>query len=220
MDNNNSEQILNTKEEQQPQPKKKTKKKIIILAVILALLLLIIGVVVYTVGFHTPDTGIGQPPPFATDGLLETEKDSPSDNNEPESDPTDPSLLPKSQQKIYNFLLIGQDRVALNTDVMMIINFNTSTKKISVIQIPRDTYIELSNYSGKINGLYAHYYLRSDKDIKLGARKLADTLEKNLCIKIHNVIHINLDGVQKIVDALGGVDLNLPNDFTYRDSRV
>ena len=122
--------------------------------------------------------------------------------------------------QIYNFLLIGQDRVALNTDVIIIINFNTSTKKINVLQLPRDTYIELSTYSGKLNGVYAQYFLNSNRDIKQGARKFADTLEQNLCIKIHNVIHINLNGVQKIVDAVGGVDVNLPKSLSYTDTRT
>ncbi len=213
MDNNTTEN-LNTK--------KRIKKRYIVLGVILLLLLALVGFVVYTVKFHTPDTGVNEPPPFATDGMFATDKTTPDKNNTPQADThkTDPSLLPKSKQKIYNFLLIGQDRVALNTDVIMIINFNTSTHKVNVLQIPRDTYIELSNYNGKINGLYAQYYLNSNRDTKTGARKLADTLEQNLCIKIHNILHINLDGVRKIVDALGGIEINLPNSISYTDERT
>lgn len=212
-----------------PKKKKRGKVRFIILTILLLILIACIGLVgfvVYSYKFHTPDTQVNEPPPFATDGLLETqETTAPAPETdvqtEPvETEPVDPSLLPKSEQKIYNFLLIGQDRVALNTDVIIIINFNTSTKKINVLQLPRDTYIELSTYSGKLNGVYAQYFLNSNRDIKQGARKLADTLEQNLCIKIHNVIHINLNGVQKIVDAVGGVDVNLPKSLSYTDERT
>ena len=185
-----------------------------------------VGTAIYIVNFHEPDTGANEPPPFATNGFFETQAQTkPSEtNNEQdietspvETQPTDPSELPRSQQKIYNFLLVGQDRVALNTDVIILINLNTTTNKINVLQIPRDTYIELSTYYGKINGVFAHYYLNNGRDTKTGLRMFADTLEQNLCIKIHNVVHINLNGVRKIVDALGGVDINISTPFSYID---
>ena len=226
MENNTeniNEEILTQENEQKPKKSKRGKTRLIILFIVLSLLLAAVGFVVYSVGFHTPDTGADDPPPFATLGPVDTqETTSPGESEEVtapvETDPVDPSLLPKSEQKIYNFLLVGQDRVALNTDVIIIVNFNTTTHKINVLQIPRDTYIELSTYNGKINGLFAHYYINNGRDTKKGLRMLADTLEQNLCIKIHNILHVNLNGVQKIVDAVGGVDVNFPSTLTLIDN--
>jgi LCP family protein required for cell wall assembly len=209
--------------------KKKKKGKIVLLIVlftILALLLGVVGYAVYAVKFHTPDTGTDDPPPFATDGLFETEDTtSPPETGTGTGTDTDTDTAttpeetqrpepPKAKQNVYNFLVVGQDRVALNTDVIMLINLNATTHNINVLQIPRDTYIELSTYSGKINGLYAHYFVRNGRNKKVALRMFADTLEQNLCIKIHNIVHINLDGVQQIVTALGGVDVNVVSPIT------
>ncbi len=210
--------------------KKKNGKKVvlILLAVILTVLIVAFSVLAYTYFFHEPNTGVNEPPPFDTGGLNNPGKKDPTEESEtlepgaehipPETVPeTTPDQLPRSQQKIYNFLFVGQDRIALNTDVIMLISFNTTTNKINIIQMPRDTYIRTSVYSGKLNGLYAQYYLTNGRKTTDALRKVADTLEKSLCIKIHNVGHINLNGVIAVVDAIGGVDVNIPVAYTYYD---
>lgn len=212
--------------------KKRIRKRIglIILALVLAILTAVGSVVAYTVFLHEPDTGANDPPPFSTEGLNtpvtepetmpetklpeQTEEETEAPETEAETQPIDPSQIPKSEQKIYNFLFVGQDRVALNTDVIMLISFNTTLDTINVIQIPRDTYIGISTYSGKINGLYASFYLGNGYKTKEALRSFADTLEQSLCIKIHNVGLINLNGVIAIVDAIGGVDVNIPATVT------
>ncbi|MBR5322276.1 MAG: LCP family protein [Clostridia bacterium] len=210
--------------------KKRILKKIflIILAVILTMLMCAASVIAYTYFFHEPETGVNEPPPFATGGLTETlspetTAETLGDETAVETTPpetvaeTTPDQLPKSQQKIYNFLFVGQDRVALNTDVIMLINFNTTTNKINILQLPRDTYIRTNIYSGKLNGLYAQFYITNGGKVTEALRSMANVLEQNLCIKIHNVGHINLNGVISIVDSIGGVDVNVPVAYTYFD---
>ncbi len=215
---------------QNTSPPKRLRKIIglIILAIILIALISVGGVVAYTFYFHEPDTGINEPPPFDTGSLDETtppetteetvENETSVETLPPETVPeTDPGSLPRSEQKIYNFLFVGQDRVALNTDVIMLISFNTTTNKINILQLPRDTYIRTKVYSGKLNGLYAQYYIKNGKKTPEALRSMADTLEQSLCIKIHNVGHINLNGVVAIVDAIGGVDVKVPVSYKYID---
>lgn len=227
--NNQQETKTDTTTEKTPN-KKRIRKRIglLILAIILIALISVVGVVAYTFLFHEPETGVNEPPPFDTSKLNETtapetttetvEIETSAETLPPETIPeTDPSTLPRGEQKIYNFLFVGQDRVALNTDVIMLISFNTSTNKINILQIPRDTYIRTKVYSGKINGLYAQYYIKNGKKTPEALRSMADTLEQSLCIKIHNVGHINLNGVVAIVDALGGVDVNIPVSYKYID---
>ncbi len=212
------------------QTKKKSIKKIV-LSVILTLIFAILAVGIYIGFIHKPDNGANSPPVFDTQGFDETidglydlpegedplTTDTSANTEESTTEPVDPNTLPRSEQDIYNFLFVGKDRVALNTDVIMLINFNTSTKKIAVLQIPRDTYIQLGYYNGKINGLFAYYYLTNKNDSKVALRLLADTLEQNLCIKIHNTAYIDLDGVTAIVDSLGGVEVNVPSTISYFD---
>ncbi len=229
-ENNIQPEIEKTDNRSTPRKPHKLKKKIglVILAVVLTLILAFIGIAAYTVLFHEPDTGANEPPPFDTSALIspiapETNKDA-NGSEEPtvpgETQPSAETQELRSEQKIFNFLFVGQDRIALNTDVIMLISFNTTKNTVNVLQIPRDTYIEISTYSGKINGLYAHYYLSNGYNIKDGLRKFANTLEQSLCIKIHNIGHINLDGVVAIVDAIGGVDVNVPAAITYYDQTL
>lgn len=219
------ENTENTTPRKPHKPKKSNKKLwLIIPAILLICMIAVVVAVGYQVLIYEPPTGADAPPPFDTGMLLETtgsEKDNPEDMI-PEGDApveeTEPQELPRSKQKIYNFLFVGQDRIALNTDVIMLVSFNTTKNKVNILQIPRDTYIELPAYSGKINGLYAHFYLTNGYNVKNALRQFADTLEQNLCIKIHNVAHINLDGVRAIVDAVGGVDVNVPSRIESADS--
>ncbi len=206
--------------------KKRIYKRIglIILAIILIALVSVASVIAYTYFFHEPDTGVNEPPPFSTGVLNVTtppetlENESSDETLLAETVPeTTPDKLPRSKQKIYNFLFVGQDRVALNTDVIMLISFNTTTNKINIIQMPRDTYIRTKVYSGKLNGLYAQYYLTNGRNTTEALRSMANTLEQSLCIKIHNVGHVNLNGVVAIVDAIGGVDVNVPVAYSYYD---
>lgn len=121
----------------------------------------------------------------------------------------------------YNFLLIGYDRVAELTDVMMIVNFNVNTGKLSILQIPRDTYID-SQYSNVrhmnavFNQIPSKYLTGSNPDLDrlLYMEKL---FEQSLCINIFRSILIDLDGFAKIVDAIGGVDIDIPFDMYYED---
>ena len=230
----NSKDEFEKETENTETPKKRKKKYgLIILAVILTVLAAVASIAAYTVLLHEPDTGVDAPPPFDT-GLLNvppaTNKDEPDESGKSpentatetvsETEPSDPNAIPREKQKIYNFLFVGQDRIALNTDVIMLISFNTTTDKINVLQIPRDTYIRISTYAGKINGLYASFYLNNGGDVKKSLRSFANTLEQSLCIKIHNVGHINLNGVVAMVDAIGGVDVNVPSTITYFDETL
>ena len=229
--NNENNQNDNNSLVDDTQKKKKSVKKIV-LSVILVLVLAILAVGIYIGFIHKPDNGANSPPVFDTQGFDETidglyelpegeeslTTDTSANTEESTTEPVDPNTLPRSEQDIYNFLFVGKDRIALNTDVIMLINFNTSTKKIAVLQIPRDTYIQLGYYNGKINGLYAYYYLTNNNDSKVAMRLLADTLEQNLCIKIHNTAYIDLNGVAAIVDSLGGVEVNVPSPISYNSS--
>ncbi|MBE6642295.1 MAG: LytR family transcriptional regulator [Ruminococcaceae bacterium] len=233
MNNGTTEtEMTNTKfKKRKPHKNKKTVKKIILitLAVILTIILLVVGFFAYLYFFHEPDNGANSPPPFSTEGINDTQPsetvpvDKPVESGTvettpPETLPEEPDSPSRSKQKIFNFLFVGQDRIALNTDVIMLISFNTTTNNVNVLQIPRDTYIEADNYYGKINGIFAHYYLNNGNNTTKALRLFANRLEQSLCIKIHNVGHINLDGVVAMVDAIGGVDVNVPAPVYYNDN--
>lgn len=198
-----------------------TKKKIglIILTVILTALLAVGAVALYLFTMHKPDNGSDDEVVFDTEGLLD-ETDAPATGSETGEAETQPPEEEKDE--MYNFLILGKDQVALNTDVIMLMNFNVSTKKMTIMQIPRDTYVLINHYGFKLNSVYGHYYneaaANNKKDPeKYGADQLRQLLQDKLCLKIHYYVTVNLEGFRNIVDILGGIEIDIPADMTYYD---
>ncbi|MBR5313911.1 MAG: LCP family protein [Clostridia bacterium] len=202
-----SENITNEKKE------KKGKVRIIILAILLLLLVAAVSAVVYTIGFHEPDDQTSDTKPF--DYIPVTKE-------EPQETETEEPVEEPETEKTFNFLLLGKDQTSANTDVIMIINFNVTSGGIAVLQLPRDTYIELNKTSYKLNALYYHFVneaeTKKEKDADAySLSKVATTLEQNLCINIHYYAMVNLVGFRNIVDILGGVEVDIPANMTYHD---
>ena len=121
----------------------------------------------------------------------------------------------------YTMLAVGHDAVAVNTDVIMLVSFDTENGAVSIMQIPRDTYIEANGYARKINSVYGAMRDRSltDKDEKIasGMTGLAHVIEDGLGIPIDFWAIVDLSGFNDIVDAIGGVDIDLAYDMKYQD---
>ncbi len=120
------------------------------------------------------------------------------------------SGLPASSQRSrHNFLVLGKDNVSGLCDMMMLVSYDEKNESVAVVQIPRDTYAEFSsgNYK-KINGAVS----------ALGSEEaLCDFLSKSLAVPIDYYISLDLDAVGDIVDALGGVEVDVPFDMDYED---
>ena len=190
-------------EKKQKNQKKSGKVKIIILSVLLVLLITAISLVVYTVGFHEPDNHAGSDETKPFEWIETTDTTSPDHT---EDEPVEEE--PKDKQ--FNFLLLGRDQTSANTDVIMIINLNVTSGEISILQLPRDTYIELDNTSFKLNALYHHFTQQAEKEGEndpdaYSLSQVSRVLEKNLCININYYAMVNLKGFRNIVDILGGV---------------
>lgn len=108
-----------------------------------------------------------------------------------------------------NVLLLASDVGGTNTDAIMVMHYNPSTKQASVVSVPRDTYVTVSGLkTHKVNGIFA---------AKDGANRLKATLESLLGQKIDYYVYLNLKTVREIVDLLGGVEYNVPCDLIYDD---
>jgi polyisoprenyl-teichoic acid--peptidoglycan teichoic acid transferase len=113
-----------------------------------------------------------------------------------------------------NILLIGKDATGEGlTDTLMIASYFYKEQKMTTFNIPRDfVYSDSqSDTSGKINGLYT---LVEQNKPGEGEKYLADFFGKEFGIPIHYWSSINFDGVKEIVDAIGGIDINVDNEFT------
>lgn len=136
----------------------------------------------------------------------------------PSSDSKKVSKILK-EKKPFSVLLLGTDTGDLGrtfkgrTDTIIVATVNPKTEKVTMTSIPRDTCVEIpgtdTDYD-KINSAYTY-----------GGVKLAvKTVEKTLDIPIDFYMLINMGGLTKIVDDLGGVTVTPPLTFSYENVSV
>ncbi len=112
-------------------------------------------------------------------------------------------------KKRVNVLLLGlNDNL---TDTIMVASFDTKAKHVDVISIPRDTYYHREGHNGagedKINAAYRGNPVNTAKAVS----------EVLLGMPINYYAIIEYDGVKNIVDAMGGVPMNIEFDMKYKD---
>lgn len=131
------------------------------------------------------------------------------------------SDAPEESERPITFLLAGIDNRegsggTLNTDVLMLASLNPKTHSASLLSLPRDLQVKPKTLSAhKANYYYAYFY-NQDKETALTATKqfYSDLLQ----FPIDHMILINFDGLRKLVDALGGVTVDVDMDMKYRDT--
>lgn len=111
---------------------------------------------------------------------------------------------PNSRQ---NIVVFGTDKGETRSDVIMIFSISKKQENINLISIPRDTKVKIGNGYQKINAAMA-----------IGQENLAVQKVKEVTgIPIHDYVTLNFDAVVDIVDELGGVDFNVPQNMDYED---
>ena len=99
------------------------------------------------------------------------------------------------------------------TDSLMLANMNYDTKTVTLLSIPRDLYVAYSsNSAGKINALYPMGQ-KQNEGVNLLAKKVSEITNQ----PIHHYLIIDFSGFKSIVDALGGVEVNVPKKIYDRE---
>jgi LCP family protein required for cell wall assembly len=111
-----------------------------------------------------------------------------------------------------NALLIGFE--GARSDTIMLGSFDRKTKEANIISIPRDTYYKRDAYAKysemqKINAVYG-----SEDD---GYKALLKAVEEITGISVDKYVAVNYNGVRAAVDAIGGVEVNVPIHMKYTD---
>lgn len=98
------------------------------------------------------------------------------------------------------------------TDTIIVASIQPSQQKVALLSVPRDLIVPLDGYGWrKINAANA---LGEQKHPKRGAETTRDVLEGVLGIEIPYYVRVDFNGFAKIVDAVGGVDINVERSFT------
>ena len=113
----------------------------------------------------------------------------------------------------FTLLIMGIEDYATDgqngrTDSLMFATVNPKTQKISLMSIPRDSRVPIvgKNKEDKINA--AHAYGGEEMAIK--------TVEGFLKVPVDHYLKIDFQGFKGIVDAVGGVTVDVPFDFWER----
>ena len=129
---------------------------------------------------------------------------------------TMPQGINPSAGQSVNILLLGMDigdpnqvdnQSIKRTDTIMVINYNPSTDKIKVVSIPRDTLITNNGKNLKINAAYAVG----------GYPKIKNEVENLLGININYMVKIDYNAFVEIIDAIGGVTMEIDQNMIYDD---
>ena len=112
----------------------------------------------------------------------------------------------------YTVLLCGLDDAAGNTDTIILMNYDMKSNCVSFLHIPRDTYFNSGVGQNKINQIAAHR-LASGKDRMSAVSELSDKISSALGIVIDGFSAYTPKSIEKIVDAIGGVDIDLEFDL-------
>ena len=120
--------------------------------------------------------------------------------------------------KPFTILLMGVDSEnesiegsSFNGDSLILLTFNPNTLSSTILSIPRDSYVPIMCFAGQKKNKITHaaWY---------GEDCMMKTIENFTGIKIDYFVKINFKGVVKLVDTLGGVDIDVPYAFCEQDS--
>lgn len=177
---------------------KKWKK--ILLAVIFVILLLIAGAGVYAYSvYHQVEK--------AADKTHES-----VERLTPAKRKSAPSIT-ANKKDAFSVLLLGVDTGDLGrteqgrSDTILVATVNPKDKQTTLVSVPRDTYTEIvgNGTTDKINHAYAFG----------GVPMSIASVEKLFDIPIDHYVSINMKGLVDLVDAVGGVTVNNPFEFTF-----
>ncbi|MBU3110765.1 LCP family protein [Clostridium lacusfryxellense] len=116
-------------------------------------------------------------------------------------------LNKEDSNKIINIAFFGLDRREVNqqsrSDSIMILSIDEKHKKIKIVSIMRDTYVEIKNYGKtKINHAYSY-----------GGPQLAiRTLNENFNLDIRDYVTVDFSNFEKLINAIGGVTIDVKQD--------
>lgn len=126
---------------------------------------------------------------------------------------TDPNMLNGEGDGRVNILLLGvggeNHPGGTLTDTIQVLSIDPVNNQAATLSIPRDLYVEIEGYGGtKINQVY--YIGENYPEIaESGAKLMKDTVGEILDLPIHYYVKLDFDGFIKIVDEVGGLDINV-----------
>ena len=140
-------------------------------------------------------------------------------------DPPTPPPRSRPQLETTTVLLLGADRRSPgsdvdNTDTLMLLHLDPNARRIVILSIPRDLYVEIPGHGeGRVNTAYA----QGEQDGTGGLALARQTISATLGIPVQHAVLLDFRVCVSLVDAIGGIDVDVPytiSDPTYPDSGI
>ncbi len=126
-------------------------------------------------------------------------------------------------KSFYTVLVCGKDAGGRNTDVMMLVSLDLENGRMNILQLPRDTFVNPKT-SGlgvtRINAVYSAEYARADDSTgreKEAMEGLCRFLSASLSVEIDRYVLMGTEAFSRAVDAVGGVEYDVPMEMHYDD---
>lgn len=120
-----------------------------------------------------------------------------------------PAVSGDRKEGMFTFLLIGTDQGGGNTDTIMVVSYDTAAQDVNIMSIPRDTMVNVSWDIKKINSVYARY--------KDGVGALQKQVAGLIGFTPDFYVKVDLSMFVELVDLIGGVEFDVPQDMDYDD---
>ncbi|MCC6643589.1 LCP family protein [Candidatus Peregrinibacteria bacterium] len=125
--------------------------------------------------------------------------------------------LHKDDHKLTNFLLVGTGGAEHDgsnlTDTIIVASLDQESKTVKMLSLPRDLYIDDKETGGqRINKVYDTYLVKYKNSPK-AMEKLGELITSLTDMPIHYYVKIDFDGFVKIVDAMGGVTVDVEHSI-------
>lgn len=185
--------------------KKRSRKKRILLFALIPLLLIIIGGGGYF--FHVYDKAKAVVN-NAYSGLDRGDK----------SDKREKAVKPMTDN--ISVLIMGVDESearaktyggAVRTDALLLATINKDDKSVKLVSIPRDSRVYIKSRDKQDKITHAHVFGGVDSTI--------DTVENFLDVPVDYYVKFNFESFIKIVDSLGGIEVDVPVEITEQNSK-
>lgn len=126
-----------------------------------------------------------------------------------------PMHVSSDADQLINIIVLGSDQrpndYGHRTDVMLLVSINPDTQMVKLLSFPRDLYVYIPGWRvDRINVA----------DAKGGPEMVADTIRYNFGLQIDHWVRVDFSGFTRIVNALGGIDVQVGGRLQDECGRV
>ena len=198
---------MNSDDVKQQNEKRVIGRRVILAVLIVLAVLVVTAVIVYRSLIVKPELPTtvqpNQPPVTVIDPDIEETQN-----------PVEPLVNERKSNDFYTILVAGVDIASSSTDTIMLVSYDVTNQRATVMAIPRDTLINAygNGRTTLINTIYSNYGRG-----EAGMDALTHEVSKLVGFVPDYRVFINWELVGQMVDALGGVQFDVPFHMEYDD---